>query len=166
MHFNEIDTVKNNLNYTKSRFTNRASSSDEFLAAVRKDKQFLRDTLTDEIKKELRLHDASDGVQDAIDGLLWERIGWGHGDKYYNRLYHSIKQMKEHKGLQQAYKDLGYDVSNLSKVVSICRDYESASEMWANIMAAEVNGGEALEYVKKYLPNSYTALIEILKGVK
>lgn len=166
LHFNEIDTVKNNLNYTKSRFTNRASSSDEFLAAVRKDKQFLRNTLTDEIKKELRLHDASDGVQDAIDGLLWERIGWGHGDKYYNRLYHSIKQMKEHKGLQQAYKDLGYDVSNLSKVVSICRDYESASEMWANIMAAEVNGGEALEYVKKYLPNSYAALIEILKGVK
>lgn len=166
LHFNEIDTVKNNLNYTKSRFINRASSSDEFLAAVRKDKQFLRDTLTDEIKKELRLHDASDGVQDAIDGLLWERIGWGHGDKYYNRLYHSIKQMKEHKGLQQAYKDLGYDVSNLSKVVSICRDYESASEMWANIMAAEVNGGEALEYVKKYLPNSYAALIEILKGVK
>ena len=166
LHFNEIDTVKNNLNYTKSRFTNRASSSDEFLAAVRKDKQFLRDTLTDEIKKELRLHDASDGVQDAIDGLLWERIGWGHGDKYYNRLYHSIKQMKEHKGLQQAYKDLGYDVSNSSKVVSICRDYESASEMWANIMAAEVNGGEALEYVKKYLPNSYAALIEILKGVK
>lgn len=166
LHFNEIDTVKNNLNYTKSRFTNRASSSDEFLAAVRKDKQFLRDTLTDEIKKELRLHDASDGVQDAIDGLLWERIGWGHDDKYYNRLYHSIKQMKEHKGLQQAYKDLGYDVSNLSKVVSICRDYESASEMWANIMAAEVNGGEALEYVKKYLPNSYAALIEILKGVK
>lgn len=166
LHFNEIDTVKNNLNYTKSRFTNRASSSDEFLAAVRKDKQFLRDTLTDEIKKELRLHDASDGVQDAIDGLLWERIGWGHGDKYYNRLYHSIKQMKEHKGLQQAYKDLGYDVSNLSKLVSICRDYESASEMWANIMAAEVNGGEALEYVKKYLPNSYAALIEILKGVK
>lgn len=166
LHFNEIDTVKNNLNYTKSRFTNRASSSDEFLAAVRKDKQFLRDTLTDEIKKELRLHDASDGVQDAIDGLLWERIGWGHGDKYYNRLYHSIKQMKEHKGLQQAYKDLGYDVSNLSKVVSICRDYESASEMWANIMAAEVNGGEALKYVKKYLPNSYAALIEILKGVK
>lgn len=166
LHFNEIDTVKNNLNYTKSRFTNRASSSDEFLAAVRKDKQFLRDTLTDEIKKELRLHDASDGVQDAIDGLLWERIGWGHGDKYYNRLYHSIKQIKEHKGLQQAYKDLGYDVSNLSKVVSICRDYESASEMWANIMAAEVNGGEALEYVKKYLPNSYAALIEILKGVK
>lgn len=166
LHFNEIDTVKNNLNYTKSRFTNRASSSDEFLAAVRKDKQFLRDTLTDEIKKELRLHDASDGVQDAIDGLLWERIGWGHGDKYYNRLYHSIKQMKEHKGLQQAYKDLGYDVSNLSKVVSICRDYESASEMWANIMAAEVDGGEALEYVKKYLPNSYAALIEILKGVK
>lgn len=38
--------------------------------------------------------------------------------------------------------------------------------MWANIMAAEVNGGSELEYVKKYLPNSYEAFIEILKGVK
>lgn len=166
LHFNEIDTIKDKLNYTKSRFKHKASSSDEFLEAVRKDKQFLHDILTDEIKKELRLHDASDGVQDAIDGLLCEKIGWGHGDKYYNRLYHSIKQMNEHKGLQQAYKDLGYDVSNLSKVVSFCRDYESASEMWANIMAAEVNGGEALEYVKRYLPNSYEAMLTILKGVK
>lgn len=47
-----------------------------------------------------------------------------------------------------------------------CRVYESASEMWANIMSAEINGGEELEYVKKYLPNSYEAIIEILKGVK
>lgn len=74
--------------------------------------------------------------------------------------------MKEHKELQQAYKDLGYEVSNLSKVVSFCRDYESASEMWANIMAAEVNGGEVLEYVKKYLPNSYEAMLAILKGME
>lgn len=166
LHFNEIDMVKDSMNYTKSWFKYKASASDEFLAAVRKDKQFLRDTLTDEVKRELRLHDASDGVQDAIDGLLGERICWGHGDKYYNRLYHSIKQMKEHRELQQAYKNLGYDVANLSKVASFCRDYESASEMWANIMAAEVNGGEALEYVKKYLPSSYEAMIEILKGVK
>lgn len=166
LHFTEIDTVKDNLSYTKSRFTHTASCSDEFLAAVRKDKQFLHDILTDEIKEELRSHDASDGVQDAIDGLLGERIRWGHGDKYYNRVYHSVKRMKEHRGLQQAYKDLGYDVSRLSKVVSICRDYESASEMWANIMAAEVNGGETLEYVRKYLPNSYEAMLNILKGVK
>lgn len=74
--------------------------------------------------------------------------------------------MKEHKELQQAYKDLGYEVSNLSKVVSFCRDYESESEMWENIMAAEVNGGEALEYVKKYLPSSCEAMLAILKGLE
>lgn len=44
--------------------------------------------------------------------------------------------------------------------------YEAASEAWANIMSAEVCGGEALEYVKKYLPNSYAAMLDILKGVK
>ena len=147
-------------------FDKVASSSDEFLAAVRKDRELLKETLTDESKKDLRDHDASAGVQDAIDGLLAERISWGHGDKYYNRKYHSAKQMKDHKGIQVAYKELGIDASNLGKTAFECRVYESASEMWANIMGAEVNGGSELEYVKKYLPNSYEAFIEILKGVK
>ncbi|MGI6501258.1 MAG: hypothetical protein ACOX1S_10355 [Anaerostipes sp.] len=175
MNFKEIDTIQDNLEYMKSHFKRCASSSDEFLAAVRKDKQWLRDNLTDEMKKELRAHDASSGVQDAIDGLLGQRICWGHGDKYYNRTYNACKPIKlaglkntvnEQKNLQAAYKKLGFDASNQGKVGRICRDYESASEMWANLMAAEVNGGEALEYVKKYLPNSYQALLDILKGVQ
>lgn len=175
VNFKEIDTIQEHLQYMKSHFKRCASSSDEFLAAVRKDKQWLRDNLTDEIKKELRLHDASSGVQDAIDGLLGQRVNWGHGDKYYNRTYNACKPIKlaglkntvnEQKNLQAAYKKLGFDASNQGKVARICRDYESASEMWANIMAAEVNGGEALEYVKKYLPNSYQALLDILKGVQ
>lgn len=33
-------------------------------------------------------------------------------------------------------------------------------------MSAEICGGKDLEYVKKYLPNSYKAMLEILKGVK
>ena len=70
------------------------------------------------------------------------------------------------KKLQQAYNDLGLDASNQSKVKSICRQYEAASEAWANIMSAEVCGGESLEYVKKYLPNSYQAMLNILKEVK
>lgn len=37
--------------------------------------------------------------------------------------------------------------------------------MWANIMSAEINGGFELEYVKKYLPNSYKTLIDILREV-
>jgi hypothetical protein len=113
----------------------------------------------------MRDHDASAGVQDAIDGLLAERIGWGHGDKYYNRKYNHAKQLKDHRGIQEAYKELGIDASNLSKTAFECRIYEAASEMWANIMSAEINGGFELEYVKKYLPNSYKTLIDILREV-
>lgn len=166
LHFKEVETIHSKTKYQVNRFAKVASSSDEFLTAVRKDRQFLKSILTDDVEKDLRNHDASCSVQDAIDGLLSHRINWGHGDKYYNRKYHSVKQLKEHKGLQVAYKELGIDVSNLSKVANECRVYESASEMWANIMGAEVNGGPELEYVKKYLPNSYEAFIEILKGVK
>ncbi len=137
-----------------------------FLTAVRKDRDFLKSILTTDVEKDFRNHDASCGVQDAVDGLLSHRINWGHGDKYYNRKYHSVKKLKEHKGLQTAYKELGIDASNLSKVANECRVYESASEMWANIMSAEVNGGSELEYVKNYLPNSYKIFIKILKRVK
>lgn len=166
LHFKEIELIHSKTKWQEQRFAKVASSSDEFLSAVRKDRKLLKETLTDEVRKDLLDHDASSGVQDAIDGLLAERINWGHGDKYYNRKYHSAKQLKDHKGIQQAYKELGIDASNLSKTAFECRVYESASEMWANIMAAEVNGGSELEYVKKYLPNSYEAFIEILKGVK
>lgn len=166
IHFKEVETIHSKTKYQINRFAKIASSSDEFLTAVRKDRQFLKSILTTDVEKDLRNHDASCGVQDAIDGLLSHRIDWGHGDRYYNRKYHSVKQLKEHKGLQAAYKELGIDASNLSKVANECRVYESASEMWANIMGAEVNGGSELEYVKKYLPNSYEAFIEILKGVK
>ena len=87
------------------------------------------------------------------------------GNEYKN-LLQQVKPKGWKEGLQAAYKELGIDASNLSKVANECRVYESASEMWANIMGAEVNGGSELEYVKKYLPNSYEAFIEILKGVK
>ena len=163
-HFSELDLINGKVKWCK--LSKVASSSDEFLVAVRKDRDFLKSILTDEVKEDFRNNHASVGVQDAIDGLLGERIAWGHGDKYYNRQYSSMKRLKEHKGLQAAYKELGIDASNLSKVANECRVYESASEMWANIMGAEVNGGSELEYVKKYLPNSYEAFIEILKGVK
>ena len=166
IHFKEVETIHSKTKYQMNRFKKEASSSDEFLSAVRKDRQFLKSILTEDVEKDLRDHDASSGVQDAIDGLLGHRICWGHGDKYYNRKYHSVKMLNEHRGLQSAYKELGIDASNLRKVATECRVYESASEMWANIMSAEINGGAELEYVKKYLPNSYRAMLDILREVK
>lgn len=163
--FNEIDSIHKNINYASIVFKKSASSSDEFLAAVREDRKLLKSKLTSEIMEDLRKHHASNGVQDAIDGLLGKRISWGHGDTYYNRKYSAVKKLNEQKGLKRAYEELGFDLSNQAKVQYECRIYEAASEMWANIMAAEVNGGESLKYVKEYLPNSYKAMIKILERV-
>lgn len=172
VHFKEIDTVRNATGLD-ILFKNDVSSSDEFLAAIRKDKVHIKSIFTPDIKADLMAHNASSGVQDAIDGLFPKsRIRWGHGERYYNRKYADIEFMDKMAGtsrkkeLQQVYKDLGFDASNQAKVKTICRQYEAASEAWANVMSAEINGGEALKYVKEYLPNSYQAMIEILKGVK
>ena len=136
------------------------------MQAVRKDKEYIKNIFSNDLRKELSEHDGSSGVQDAIDGLFGERIRWGHGDKYYNRKYTLAKSLKIHNDIQKVYKELGLDASNLAKTKMIVRQYETASEMWANIMSAIVCGGKELEYVKKYLPNSYEALLKILEGVE
>lgn len=164
--FKELETIVNNTTYGQHMFKKCASSSDEFLSAVRKDRTLLKTKLTKEVQEDLRQHDASSGVQDAVDGLLSHRICWGHGDRYYNRKYSRVKSVNDHTGLKKAYQELGLDASNQAKVQRECRVYESASEMWANLMAAEVNGGDSLEYAKEYLPNSYQAMIDILERVK
>lgn len=172
LHFKEISAIRNATGLN-SVFEIIASSSDEFLTAIRKDKVHIRSILTTDAIKDLAIHNASHGVQDAIDGLFSKsRIRWGHGEKYYNRKYANVEfidkrtvTLSRKKALQQVYKDLGFDASNQTKVKMICRQYEAASEAWANIMSAEVCNGESLEYVKKYLPNSYQAMLEILKGV-
>lgn len=145
----------------------RVSFSDEFLAAMRVDKVHLRKTVTSTVKSEFLARAASAGVQDAIDGLFVNaRIRWGHGEAYYNRIYNNIKKWKYEKNLKQVYESLGFDASNQTKVKTLCRAYEAASEVWANITSAVTCGGEELEYVKKYLPNSYQAFMEILEKVK
>ena len=87
-----------------------------------------------------------------------KRIDWGYSEKYYNSKYSAIEYadkmfgISKVKKLQQLYKELGGDVSNQVKVKTLCRQYDVASEIWVNIMSAEVCGGEVLEYVKEYLP--------------
>ena len=68
--------------------------------------------------------------------------------------------------LQKAYKEMGFDAKTLTKTKAIVREYRASSEIWANVMAAEVTGGKSLDYVKEYLPNSYKAMIEIVKGAE
>lgn len=144
----------------KSGLTGVASSSDQFLSAMRKDAKFITDHL-DEVKEFCKNHrNTSTGIQDAVDGLGLGRIWWGHGDKYYNRFYN--QRVKDHsKEAKEFYESLGFDASNQAKVKKIARNYETASELWANIASAITCGGEELESIKKYFPEAVEAFIQI-----
>ena len=162
-NFTEVDTINATCKYFNLKKV--ASSSDEFLQAMRADKNMIRSMLTSQVKADLKAHDASAGVQDAIDGLFGVRIGWGHGDRYYNRKYSFAKQFGEEKQIKNVYLALGMDASNQAKVQGIVRNYETASELWANMMSAETTGGEALDYIKKFFPETYKVFLDIIKGV-
>ena len=171
VNFKEIDSLNKAIeskgSWAKEWFKKKTSSSDEFLEAVREDKKYLKSIFNNDVKQLLSKHHGSAGVQDAIDGLFVKsRINWGHGESYYNRKFELAKKLKIHNDIQKVYKELGLDASKQAKVKSIMRQYEAASEMWANIMSAYICGGKELEFVKEYLPNSYKAVIEILKGVE
>lgn len=170
LNFREIDAIKQSVKLSNNLIKNKASISDEFLKALRKDKSALSTKIFDStFRDDLFSSSASAGVQDAICGMFGTKrtkTKWQHKDSYYNRMYSSFKQLKIEKDVQKVYINLGYDASNQAKVKSIVRDYETAFETWANIMSAETCGGLELEYVKKYLPNSYSSFLNIMKGLK
>lgn len=168
LNYTEVDTLNSHVVIGSGQikaFKRVPSSSDEFLTALRKDRDELAKTFGT-IKSDLLSTYASAGVQDAIEGFFGHkstRLVWGHGDKYYNRRFSKwILSFNREKEFGDALKALGIDASNQAKRKSACRIYETASEAWANIMSAETCGGEELEYVKKYLPNAYKALIDII----
>lgn len=176
----EIDALNSRvrLSFGGSRgiFRVCASSSDEFLTAMRKDRTALagyktnatqRKTIKDEL---MANRNTTTGIQDAFDGFWGTQdskdwsffLPWGHGNKYYNRRYNDwIKGFGLEKALKAAYTDLGFDASNQAKVKTITRDYETASELWANIQAAKTIGGDELKYMAKYFPESVKAWEEI-----
>ena len=171
----EIDAVnnisaKNGLSNYKI-IKSGASSSDQFLAAMRKDRQSLygyKNNKDDRARMNAELLANSDqtaGIQDAFDGFWGTQsssvrgfsLPWGHGNKYYNRKYSSVTAMGWEKDLKDVYESLGFDASNQQKVKQITRDYETASELWANIQAAETLGGKELDFMKQYFPSAVSA---------
>ncbi len=123
LEFTELQAIYDNTTFGSAFFKKVASSSDQFLAAVRADRTHLQTTLNSQDISDL-MSDASAGVQDAVDGLLGQRINWGHGDKYYNRKYNSVKSMGDQKGLQAAYKSLGMSSGkSQAKTKTECRVY-------------------------------------------
>lgn len=171
----EIDAInnisaKNGLSNYKI-IKSGASSSDQFLAAMRKDRQSLygyKNNKDDRARMNAELLANSDqtaGIQDAFDGFWGTQsssvrgfsLPWGHGNKYYNRKYSSVTAMGWEKDLKDVYESLGFDASNQQKVKQITRDYETASELWANIQAAETLGGKELDFMKQYFPSAVSA---------
>lgn len=183
-HFFDANIKLNNLSYKELEMHNKVlpksltpnytlSGSDEFINALREDKKILKQRKFEDLKNELLKFNASNGVQDAIDGMFEGssyRIRWGHGESYYDRKYNNIKKYQkivneDYVGdIKKGYIELGYEEKNI-KVKSLIRDFETASEAWANITSAITCGGEELKFIKKYLPNSYNELLKILKEV-
>lgn len=150
------------------------SNSDVFLNALRKDMATLRPKVRDRsIRSELlettAKRNATAGIQDALDGFFGTQdsglLPWGHGSRYYNREYNRrISTFGNEKNLKDVYTELGFDASNQNKVKRLSRIYETASEAWANISAAITCGGEELEYIKQYMPETYAAYMRIIGG--
>lgn len=150
------------------------SSSDQFLEAMRKDKISLRAILNN--SEELRnmktgsMRNASAGVQDAMDGFFGTQdknlLPWGHGDRYYNRFYNKkIKTFGLENKLKDAYNELGMTANNQMEVRKLSRDYETASELWANVISALTCGGEELDAFTKYMPETVEAARKIIGGI-
>lgn len=150
------------------------SQSDEFLGALRKDMQALKDKglkeCYNEFKKTTAFHNATAGIQDALDGFFSAQKmfnGYGHGDKYYNRKYNNwIAAFGKEKELKSALKSVGLDASNQTKVKQICRQYEAASEAWANVGSAVTCKGDELAAFEQYMPNTLAAYREMIGRIK
>lgn len=56
----------------------------------------------------------------------------------------NCKEIKEIQRIAGRNKEFRIDESNQRKTAWKCRIYEAASEMWVNIMSAEVNDGQEL----------------------
>ena len=175
--FNEVDKINEACPIGTGIFNMidpKPSNSDEFLSALRKDMDNLKSRGLSEVYQEFKetneRRNATGGVQDALDGFFSTQkkyAGWGHGDSYYNRGYnHRVKGFGQDKNLKSALNELGFDASNQTKVKNIYRQYESASEAWANVGSAVAVGGAELDAMKTYMPNTLEAYKNIVGGVK
>lgn len=174
--YGEVDTINNYCGSLDGlglmdTVDKRLSASDEYLAAMRKDAKLLEKLLNDpSVVRSLNMDDASSGVQDFADGLFGTQsrkdemhLRWGHGEKYYDRRYNSIRINRKEDELVKAYNELGIKISSPVEAKPLIRNFETASELWANQISALTTGGRALEYMEKYAPNSLEALKKILK---
>lgn len=161
--FEEYEAVLN------SRWRYRPSQSDQFLAAMRKDKQALKELLKDaDTLADFKKDTNSVGVQDTLDGFFGTQskgiLGWGHGERYYNRQFNGrVKGYREYEVLEY-YKERGITKTKTGMKAEV-RIFDTASEAWANIASAVTEGGSQLEYVEKHMPHALAEFRRIIGGV-
>lgn len=160
----------------------QTSSTDGFLLAMREDKANMLNLIADEaamrdkkILKEItmqsKLH--TGGIQDFISGVAGYdknarmQIKWQHSEDYYDRLYDEQFDGRDDriKKLTRAYKSFGLKCDSIQDVQHNARDYDTSSELWANINAAYAEGGEVYENMKKWCPKSCAKFEEIIGGI-
>lgn len=174
LSYSEIDLINDRCKIGSGMYKavkETPSTSDEFLMALRKDRETLRPgyrdgSLIKGFKETSEKFNATAGVQDAVDGFF-DTYGqtWGHGNRYYNRDYNiRFVRTNNEKNLKDALLELGFDASNQAKVKKLTRIYETASEAWANVSSAVTCGGEELKYIKQYMPETYKAYMAIIGG--
>lgn len=156
-------------------FRVKVSLSDQFLAALRADREGLKKLLASSSEMRTMLsgawNNSSAGVQDAIDGFFNTldkgATKWGHGGDYYDELYRK-KVANNRSALEprivKAYKRAGINVTK-ETVKDEMRIYRTASEAWANCVSAIAVGGEELRAFEKYMPNTLRAAREIIRGL-
>lgn len=162
----EVDELNGAIGQPWARLGKVASSSDKFLRAIRKDMPGLEEAyLKDGFREKLVSDNSSAGLQDAYDGLFFNHlIRWGHGDKYYNRKFQSIIKAGSYKNIKAVLQKRGFNVKKKSDAMAIIRQYEAASEIWANISAGATTQSKELAWFKAYMPNTYKAYTDIIKG--
>ena len=141
---------------------------------MRRDKVRLQ-AILDDPKEVIKMvtgsaRNATGGVQDAMDGFFSTQdkgiLPWGHGNRYYNRGYNNrIKPFGNEDNLREAYDELGFGLTSKTAVKLQFRDYENASELWANVLSALTCGGEELEAFEEYMPETVEAARTILRGL-
>lgn len=151
----------------------RPSQSDRFLSAIRADKAAIetmrkKDPVTwDGIIYALREHDYTIGAQDFLAGLYGRYdlgLIWGHGDEYYDRIYHIARDKVGIGLVRQRLSDQGIETTGPQSLRKLCREYVTGTELWANIQSAVVLRNEspgALGALKVLAPESVKAYLEI-----
>lgn len=174
--YKELDAVRQAVGDKASGFGIVASSSDEYLKALRADALHIKNNFTQKDVDAIIGNRYSTGVQDGIDGLFIYRTEMGHGSKYYTRRFNDLMGKLDpatfdypddkRGALKTVYEGLGFDVDDAvgyEKTQLISRNYDGASELFANqISALAVNSQEELELMNKFFPNTMAELKRIL----